>query len=188
MAHCLARTLTGLVFAAALIVASTGRSVSPSELESIKKGDTFYTQFSLFYEKGRYLTTNYRRGVLLPVNTRVTFLKSHRDSIYVTLPDGEELCIENLPEYSGEDLGGIFRRTFAVSEVDLSRFSDVERKGIAIGQAKAGMSKSAVLTALGYPPKHRTPTLEGDNWRYWSSRYGTFMVEFENDRVSSIRN
>jgi hypothetical protein len=167
---------------------ATGQSAPESELAEAKKGDVLYTRFSLFYENGRHLTTNYRRGTFLPVNTPVTFLKSSRNEIDMTLADGQELTLENVRDYSGEDLAGVFRRTLSSSQTDLSQLSDLEQKAIETGQANVGMSKAAILIALGYPPKHQTPSLEGDSWRYWSSRYGTFIVRFEDEKVVEIRN
>lgn len=49
------------------------------------------------------------------------------------------------------------------------------------------MSKDAVLVAIGYPPITRTPTLESDDWTYWSNRFNTFIVYFENGKVSRIK-
>jgi hypothetical protein len=167
---------------------TTGQPVPESDLGTAKKGDIFYTRFSLFYEQGHHVTTNYRRGTLLPVNSPLTFVKSGRNEILVTLPDGQEIVIENVKDYSGEDLNGVFRRTLSTAQTDLSQFSDAEKNAIEAGQAKVGMSKAAILIALGYPPKHQTPTLEGDSWRYWSSRYGTFIVRFEDGRVVEIIN
>ena len=153
-----------------------------------KKGDVLYTQFTLFIERDRHVTTNYRRGGLLPVNTAVTFVKASRNKIIVTLPGGRELAIENIRDYSGEDIDGIFSRTFSSTRVDLAQFSEPERSAIMDGKAALGMRKSAVLVALGYPPRHKTPSLESNAWRYWSSRYGTFQIHFEDGKVVRIQN
>ncbi len=152
------------------------------------KGQLLYTKFSLFYEKNVHRTTNYRKGVLVPANTQVTLVKSGRNEIVVKLPSGEDLTVDNVQKYSGERIEGIFARTFSIEKVDLSQFTDAERKAIAQGEVKIGMSKAAVLVAIGYPPKHKTPTLESDQWRYWRNRFNTFMVHFEDDKVSSIQN
>lgn len=183
------RVITKLLCIIALVCSTaSGQSVAESELADAKNGDVLYTRFSLYYENDRHVTTNYRRGQFLPVNTPVTFLKSSRNEIDVALQGGQELTLENVRDYSGEDLAGVFRRTLSPSQTDLSQFSELEQKSIETGQAKIGMSKAAILIALGYPPKHQTPTLEGDSWRYWSSRYGTFIVRFEDEKVVEIRN
>lgn len=56
-----------------------------------------------------------------------------------------------------------------------------------LGQVKVGMRKSAVVVAMGYPPKHKTPNLEANQWQYWMNRFNTILVLFENDRVTLIQ-
>jgi len=51
-----------------------------------------------------------------------------------------------------------------------------------------GMSKEGVVFAIGYPPPHETPRLEGDQWRYWKRRFDSILVHFENGRVTRIVN
>jgi hypothetical protein len=155
---------------------------------STLKGQVLYTQFSLYYENSRHLTTNYRKGILVPVNTEVKFVESNSTDILVSLPDGENLYIENVEAYSGEEIDGIFTRTLAEKPVDLAPYSVEERKAILAGEVVPGMSKNAVILALGYPPKHRTPSLQLDHWQYWRNRFKTFLVYFENGKVVRIQN
>ncbi len=152
-----------------------------------KPAEKLYTQFSLMYEKNVHRTTNYRKGVLLPVNSEVSLIKKKGKNIVVTLEGGQQLTVENVEQYSGENLDGIFSRTFSPQKVDLTPFSEMERKAIASGEVKPGMSKKAVIIAIGYPPKHKTPSLESNQWRYWRNRFGTFVVHFENDRVTQVQ-
>lgn len=155
--------------------------------KSKESGEKLYTQFSLMYEKNVHRTTNYRKGVLLPVNSEVSLIKKTRKTIVVALDGGQQLTIENIEDYSGENIDGIFTRTFSPQKVDLSPFSEMERNAIAAGEVKAGMSKKAVIVAIGYPPKHKTPSLQSNQWRYWRNRFGTFVVHFENDQVVRIQ-
>ena len=155
---------------------------------STLKGQTLYTQITLFYENYCHVTTNYRKGVLVPVNTEVKFVKADGNDITVTLPDGHKLEIKNIETYSGEQIDGIFTRTFATNPVDLSKFTDDEEKSILLGEVITGMRKSAVIVALGYPPKHKTPNLQLDQWQYWHNRFSTFVVYFEKDKVTQIEN
>lgn len=176
-----------MAFAPAAPAASKTESKPKNALEAAAKGDVFYTKFSLFYENNRHITTNYRRGILLPVNTEVTFQKATRDQIHILLHGTTKVVIENVGQYSGEDIVGVFERTFSKTKVDLSGFTDSERSAILQGGVAKGMSKKAVIVALGYPPKHKTPTLESDQWRYWNSRHGTFIVHFKDDKVIEIQ-
>ena len=45
----------------------------------------------------------------------------------------------------------------------------------------------AVQVAIGYPPITRTASLESDAWTYWSNRFHTFIVHFEQDKVTRIQ-
>ncbi|OEU61326.1 MAG: hypothetical protein BA870_12600 [Desulfuromonadales bacterium C00003094] len=72
--------------------------------------------------------------------------------------------------------------------VSLSRFSKKDIKGIAAGKAYVGMSRKGVLAALGYPPTHRTPSLDASSWIYWANRFRTIGVDFDNKgRVKALR-
>lgn len=56
---------------------------------------------------------------------------------------------------------------------------------IATGKALEGMTKQGVVYALGIPPRHVTPSLDADTWKYWTNRYGTFNVEFNEKGIVS---
>ncbi|HEX2952919.1 MAG TPA: hypothetical protein VHR47_02915 [Bacillota bacterium] len=179
--------LSLLLLAALIFTLSTYAAEKPVTLSSITVGQPFYTQFSMFYENHIHKTTNYRKGSLLQVNTAVKFVKSDNDCIVVSLPDGQQLTIQNVANFSGEKIDGIFARTFSTKPQDLSVFTEAERKSIMLGEIKVGMRKAATLVALGYPPKHKTPSLDGDRWQYWSNRFNTFVVYFSNGKVSKIQ-
>ena len=65
--------------------------------------------------------------------------------------------------------------------VSLEHFSELDLKGIKAGTVYTGMTKNGVLTALGYPPRHRTPSLESNSWIYWRNRFMTMAVNFDAD-------
>ena len=81
-----------------------------------------------------------------------------------------------------------FQRYFGGGCPDTSNMSPEDQAGIQQGQVFQGMTKQGVIMAIGYPPEHRTPSLDGDVWRYWSTRNGQFEVYFTDGRVSGIRN
>jgi hypothetical protein len=49
------------------------------------------------------------------------------------------------------------------------------------------MSKFEVMTALGIPAAHRTPTMESSEWHYWQNRWVEWTVYFDKDKVSRIQ-
>ena len=178
-----------LLFGLAVFGAISCKTIDPDTLPShMTLGQTYYTQYSLKYEKGRHRTTNYRKGMLLPVNSEVTLTKIDRKRVFVTIgSSGQELIIENVPKHTNTDAYQAFDRIFAPNKVDLSGFTADERNNIMSGAVAAGMRKKAVLVAIGFPPEVETPNLDMNQWKYWANRWNTFIVHFEGDRVVRIQ-
>lgn len=176
-----------LLSVALALCVSSGQSASEPSGESFKKGDKAYLKFSLYQEKNRHLTTNYRRGTLLPVNTEVEFIKSSGKTLeLLVLPSNDKLTIENVKDFSGENIDGIIARTLSKTKVDLSGFTETERRNIQNGSITLGMTKEAVVKAIGYPPKHKTPSLQSNEWRYWMHRFATYAVTFKDNKVTDV--
>lgn len=166
---------------------SMDSTVSPFPA-SMQIGQTYYSQVTMQHEKWRYRTSNYRRGFLLPVNTAVTLVSVEGKHITVKLVDAnQELLIENVEKHTNEDVYTAFDKLFSKQKINLSKFTKKEQKQIGLGKATKGMSKKAVLVAIGYPPITKTPSLELKQWRYWSSRFNTFLVHFSKGKVVRIQ-
>ena len=180
------RALASLVIAG-LTTCFLGCAGGPSPEVKAAENTTVYTAHSFYYEKDRHLTTNYRTGMLLPINTKVRILSIGRESIEIeVVAGGQVIEIVNVPKYTGLDIDGIYNRMFSAAPADLSRFSDRDRGLIRAGKVGVGMRREAVIKALGYPPSHKTPTLEERKWTYWRNRFRTFVVEFSNGKVVRI--
>jgi uncharacterized protein len=177
-----------LLFAVLTLTACVTKIPSESLPQNIRIGGIYYTQFALQYEKERYRTTNYRRGFLLPINTEVKLIDIDSRKIKVQIPSiGKELLIENVEKHTNENTIQAFDKLFAPVKVNLSRFNALEQEQIKTGTVVPGMRKRAVIAAIGYPPAVGTQSLDKDQWKYWNSRFNTFIVHFENGRVSEIQ-
>jgi hypothetical protein len=183
------KTIRFLLIATILAgLAACAKKLGPADLApGISPGEVYYTQFSLFQEKNRYRTTNYRRGSLIPINTPVILNSIDSKNIQITLRDsGQKITLENVQKHTGEDSQQAFKKILGKRKVDLSAFTPDEQTRILAGQVKAGMGRKAVLAALGYPPQTATASLELNDWTYWSSRYNRFIVRFRNDKVAEV--
>jgi hypothetical protein len=172
-----------------LLLGACNKQIKPTELASgIEIGHIYYTQFNLYQENNEYRTTNYRKGTLIPINTAVILVSIGSKKAELKLVDaGQPLIIENMPKHTGnEDIQTAFKKTVAPFKVDLSAFTKAEQANIQTAQVKKGMGKKAVLAAIGFPPQVQTPSLEGDDWTYWSNRFNRFAVHFNNGKVDSI--
>ena len=171
------------------VIGCGGKSLNQATMPiDIREGNVYFSQVSLQYEKGRHLTTNYRKGTLLPINSQVQLDKITSDDIFVLiLPEHRKLHIENVQKHTGDSTLEAFSKLFKKQPVNLSRFSPMERDHILLGKVAKGMSKKAVIAAIGYPPITETPSMQYNEWTYWSSRFNRFIVHFNNDRVSRIQ-
>ncbi len=71
----------------------------------------------------------------------------------------------------------------STKKISLNHLSAKDGKGIKDGRAYIGMTKDGIRMALGYPAKHRTPSLDNYEWVYWIDRFRTMLVRFNNKGV-----
>lgn len=177
-----------MLFLMMLSLVSCNKALKPEVLPpNITVGATYYTQFVIRYEKGTHLTTNYRRGAVIPVNTPVKLLNITSKTIEVEVDNSsQKLLVKNVVKHTGDDVYQAFDKLFAKKKVNLSKFTSLELTHIKTGTVANGMSKDAVIIAIGYPPITETMNLESNLWVYWSGRYNKFNVHFKNGKVSMV--
>ena len=116
---------------------------------------------------------------IAPVNTLVT-VGRWRGGFTITRQDtGEVIYFEFRSSNMGMGDEEYLKLITAPTKANLSRLSATDMKGIKEGQALRGMSKEGVRIALGYPARHRTPTLEDNVWTYWRTRWVMRTVTFD---------
>lgn len=177
-----------ILFLVIFSLVSCNKALKSEELPTnIAVGATYYTQFVIRYEKGTHLTTNYRRGSFIPVNTPVKLLDITGKTIQVEVASSsQKLLVKNVEKHTGDDVYRAFDKLFAKKKVNLSKFNSLELTHIKSGTVANDMSKKAVIIAIGYPPITETVNLDSDLWVYWSGRYNKFNVHFKNGKVSMV--
>lgn len=156
-------------------------------------GKTYYTRTNIWYENPNdILSTNYHRGAILPIGTKVSIHSINNRRIQFT-PDGsaQMFTIINDKKTNTISIDELFNRYFSVEAVqagvgDYYQATEADRENIKTGTIALGMSKKAVLMAYGYPPTHRTPLLTSDIWYYWYARLHRVNVYFKDDKVFKI--
>lgn len=157
---------------------------------SKQAGEELYTQVNMHYidKRKKVYWTNYSVDTLIPVNTPVILISvAGSDVLFKLKESGIRLTLKN---HSGSGLTGKqwAERHFSSARVDLGRFTDEERSAIEKGEVQRGMSREAVLVSRGYPPAHRTPSLEAVKWTYWNNRWDNVDVIFGVDgKVTDVR-
>jgi len=126
--------------------------------------------------------------LVIPVNTPITIDKYKRGLIFTTQDDGRKIYFEYQSKNMGMSENEYLELITSPAPVPIDGFSPIDRKGIQDGKAYEGMTKEGVRIALGYPAKHRTPSLQGNTWTYWRSRFSVMVVEFDDSgKVISIQ-
>lgn len=157
-------------------------------------GKTFYTTANIWYENPeRIYSTNYHRGAIIPVGTKVTIKEIDNDEIRLVDERGMGFTVVYLQKHSAPNttIWNYFDQYFSEENPmrkggPFEKFTEKEKNNIKIGEIEEGMSKPAVLMSYGYPPTHRTPSLESDVWVYWTSRMMKRTVYFKDGKVFKI--
>jgi len=197
------RTALVLALAAALPFV-TGCPVGGAKVESPLNGQVRYTCCNIRYEKPDISDVNYQQGAIIPYGTRVQIIEVRKNEVKF-LPVGhpemtlvykhgrkvypfeqylDRIFLTNPPTLAGSSapVAAAKGKKKAAAAPSANKFA----KQIEQGLVEPGMTKAEVLMALGYPPAHRTPSLEQPIWTYWRNRWDVFMVYFDGDRVDRI--
>jgi hypothetical protein len=136
----------------------------------------------------RLYSVNYLLEGLMPACTRVKILSVTGKQMTFELVDGgtkyEYLFHDSLKDPIPKHLDKYFGKACPRKQIDA--LTGVNRTGVREGRLIVGMTKEAVILAVGYPPEHATPGLDFTIWKYWRNRFATRLVHFENGKVVKL--
>jgi len=167
-----------------------GASVSPEHQKQVDEHAQMTTQVGMFAQGSGINTLNYTLGFPIPVNSIVFYEDINSKQLAFSYND-KRYYLRNNPRYSKTNMDQMLDRYFGTKKVDLSKFTPEEQKNIKANKAVVGMSKEAVILAIGYPPAHVTPDWKSmDDWKYWKFQRGyaqdTIIYHFKNNKLASI--
>lgn len=172
------------------LVGCGGTSVSPMHAQQVNEHAQMYTQVGMHAQGSGLSTLNFTLGFPIPVNSIVFYEDINSKQVAITYDD-KRYYLRNSPRHSKTTMDQMLDRHFGTKKVDLSKFSPKEQEAIKAGKVEIGMSKEAVLLAIGYPPAHATPTLQQDEWKYWKFQRGyasdAIIYHFKDNKVSAIQ-
>jgi hypothetical protein len=160
-------------------------SIAPPFIEP-EPGNSYYARFTFFYERGRYLATNYKRGTPVSINTPIQLLGYGDDEMVIEV-NGQVIKVKNISKYTGGGIREFASLMLADQPTPIESLGKSLAADIKMGNLRMGMTKEQALMAYGYPPKHETPSIEGDRWVYWTSRYVKRTVVFYDGVLSEGR-
>jgi hypothetical protein len=168
------------------LLAAACQSAAPmSESTSAMQGKEVYLRHCIRFEKQKWDTTNYARGTLIPINTKVTLSAVKRGSVTIECPEFGSVTLRNIEKYTGGSMDVLVERMFSDESTDVSGSefaADIEG-----GNMRLGMTKEETIWARGYPPAHRTATTTVNTWIYQENRWAHHTVVFTDGKLSDGR-
>ncbi|MDR1009576.1 MAG: outer membrane protein assembly factor BamE [Opitutaceae bacterium] len=151
-------------------------------------GQEYYLRNCLWQENGIHDATNYTRGEMVPVNTKITLEGYIDNTIWIRINStGAIVRILNVAKYTKKKLHAIARNMLSPSEITFDGISKELAEAIQGGEMKPGMTKQQVLMARGWPPAHKTRSLDEDTWVYWPSRFVQQTIVFKDGKLTGGR-
>lgn len=185
------RSLKGKAAIAALIMGLGGCAGKVPLLDKSGQdliGKEAYVQFNLHPDRtrARLYTVNYQLpGAMIPLCAKVQLLEMNRKVLKFREVQTAREFQYIIHKAAAEPIEASAAKTFG-SSCDagrVSKMSKADQEGIKTGKISVGMSKQGVQLAAGYPPAHRTPSLDASEWTYWKSRFDTMAVHFNDQGI-----
>lgn len=197
----LGRAVRSVVLAAALVAVGVLGTVSACRAE-----DWLYTKFNIHaqYEVSRKGEKSYQASysgwidplqghVVIPPNTKVSYdfagsrLWKKGFMLVVADPAAAGLVVDKVffelnTKNMGLTVDEYVKLITSPTPVSLDDLGEKDRAGVKDGKVHPGMTRRGVMTALGYPAAHRTPSPETNrSWTYWRDRLDSVVVVFDKD-------
>jgi len=144
---------------------------------------------NVWYEHDSINDVLYQWGTKIPFGTRVRIVKVGKDRVTFQAEGHPAVTLElryGAKVITNDDY---VSRIFVVDD-PRAKLKKVPAKTVRLiedGQVAEGMTKDQVLMAVGYPPAHRTPSLAQSDWHFWQNRWHQWLVNFDGDKVVSVR-
>jgi hypothetical protein len=139
-------------------------------------------------EKGKRLySVNYQLESLMPACTRVKILSVTNKRMEFEVEGGtkyEYIFHDSMKDPIPRHLDRYFGKACPRKKIDA--LTGVNRRGFKEGKILPGMTKDALILAVGYPPEHATPSLQSQTWKYWRNRFATTNVHFAGGKVAKL--
>jgi hypothetical protein len=137
---------------------------------------------------GRLLSgANYLSGEVIPMCTPARIVAVHDAGLFVRFGQNEQTHFFALGHSMPQSTRVVLEKAFSVRCADTSSLLPEERELIQRGGLRRGMSKTAVLYSLGFPPSNLTRSLERSVWIYYVDPSSRLRLGFEGDVLMTIR-
>jgi hypothetical protein len=163
-----------------------------SEKEAKKKvnlqTETLYTKYNIhIMNSGRDIKAHYTNWIgpfsghaIVPFNTKVIFKNWPQGFILQRVDSGRNIYFYFNKQHMKMEVAQYINLITSHKKFSISNLSQLDKNGIKRGKASIGMTKKGVIVALGYPARHKTPSLKNKYWVYWQNKWLTKIIKFNN--------
>ena len=165
---------------------------APSAVQD-KTIQTYYLKYNYHYttQKGNAIGsvanfTKLSHHKILPYGSAVRVESWGSGFSLIDEKSRERINVLAKPEFlGGRSLSEYLDLILSKTPVSYAGLSELDQQGISEGRPIKGMSKQAVMIALGYPCPHKTSSPDTNVWYYWKNRFSSYPVKFEDGVVVS---
>jgi hypothetical protein len=150
--------------------------------QSLLNASKVYTQTNLHpdEERMRLYSINYQQSGFIPRCTEVSLFDISSKKLMMKINNKKYEYLYHKASGSFEDNIKKYFKT-SCKKSKLRNINAIDKEGLELGKVYKGMTKEGVILAIGYPPVHKTKSLEEKRWKYWSNKFNTFDVIFDNN-------
>ncbi|MCP3898118.1 MAG: hypothetical protein GY707_00115 [Desulfobacteraceae bacterium] len=184
-----------LIFFLALVLFFLGCQTSGTSSKTSLQIQNRYTKYNIhIMNTGKDIKAHYTNWIgpfsghsIVPLNTIVTVKKWTKGFILQRVDTGRDIYFSFNNKHMKMSVDEYVNLITSNKKVSISHLSEIDKKGIKNGMAYVAMTKEGIITALGYPAKHKTPSLKNKHWIYWKNKFITKIIKFNNEgKVVSI--
>jgi outer membrane protein assembly factor BamE (lipoprotein component of BamABCDE complex) len=156
------------------------------KLINAKPDDKLYTQYNLHHRGYGIPAVNYQWGTITPLGSEVDIYVNWPGRIKLTdKKTGEFMTLKYNSKYSHGTLEDFLKNLITTKDFN-EQTKGIPKKTlnyILSGMPVIGMNKDEVIQTCGYPPRHRTQSLNCNTWVYWRWKIPTFTIIFDNNGI-----
>jgi hypothetical protein len=146
-----------------------------------------YTCCNLHYDKDWISDANWSTLPMIPAGSKIKVLSygSNRAAVEI---DGRPMRLGHDYGRSEESLEKFVSKIVVKSNpaAKIDRYPDKVRTAIRESKVLPGMTREQVIISVGYPPTHKTPSLDAPVWNLWASRAGRYEVHWNKGTVEKV--
>ena len=138
-----------------------------------------YTCCNFHYDKDWISDANWRTLPMIPAGAKIKVLEYGWNRASVEI-DGKPMRIGHDYGRKEQPLEAYIARLVVKDDPQarIAKYPPKVKQAIKDGVVIPGMTREQVIIAVGYPPTHRTASLDSNVWNLWASRAGRYEVHF----------